>query len=93
MESHVISLRPEYCVTIEHAEKLLRQKREILEQIALGVDYSQILDVLYKAAERMIRDALASILVYDETGESVLSVLAAPSIPPCDSRFKWHDTR
>ena len=80
MESKVISLRSEYGVTTEQAEKLLRLQREILEQVALGVDYREILDALCKAAEQMVNDAVASIMVYDETG-TFLTVLAAPSIP------------
>ena len=80
MEPKVISLRPEYGVTTEQAEKLLRLQREILEQVALGVDYREILDALCKAAEQMVNDAVASIMVYDETG-TFLTVLAAPSMP------------
>jgi len=80
MESQVISLRSEYSVTAEQAEKLLRLQREILEQVTLGVDYREILNALCKAAEQMVSDSLASIMVYDETG-SFLTVLAAPSIP------------
>ncbi|NOR80021.1 MAG: EAL domain-containing protein, partial [Methyloprofundus sp.] len=44
------------------------------------VDYREVLDALCKAAEQMVSDALASIMVYDETG-AFLTVLAAPSIP------------
>lgn len=80
MKPKVISLRPEYSVTTLQAEKLLKLQREILEQVALGVDYKQVLDALCKAAEQMVSDALASVMVYDETG-SYLTVLAAPSIP------------
>ncbi|MBE0468706.1 MAG: EAL domain-containing protein [Methyloprofundus sp.] len=81
MEANVISLYPEYQVTIEQAEKLLSLQREILEQVALNVDYREILDALCKAAEQIVSNAVASIMVYDETGEA-LDVLAAPSIPP-----------
>ena len=81
MEPHVISLSPEYSITTEQAEKLLRLQREILEQVALGVDHKELLDSLCKTAEQMVSDSLASIMVYDETG-SFLTVLAAPTIPP-----------
>lgn len=81
MEPKVISLRPEYGVTTIQAEKLLKLQREILEQVALGVDYKQVLAALCRAAELMVSDALASIMVYDETG-TALTVIAAPSIPP-----------
>jgi len=80
MEANVISLSPEYVVTTEQAEKLLKLQREILEQVALGVDYGKILDALCKAAEQIVVDAVASIMVYDETG-TALKVLAAPSVP------------
>ena len=80
MEPQVISLRSEYSVTTEQAEKLLTLQREILGQVALGVDYREIIDTLCKTAEQMVSDSLASIMVYDET-RSFLTVLAAPSIP------------
>ncbi|MDF1582335.1 MAG: GAF domain-containing protein [Methyloprofundus sp.] len=80
MEANVIALYPEYQVTIEQAEKLLSLQREILEQVALNVDYREILDALCKAAEQIVSNAVASIMVYGETGEA-LDVLAAPSIP------------
>lgn len=81
MEPKVISLRPEYSVTTIQAEKLIKLQRQILEQVALGVDYKQVLEALCLAAEMMVSDALASIMVYDET-ETYLTVLVAPSIPP-----------
>ncbi|NOQ14670.1 MAG: EAL domain-containing protein [Methyloprofundus sp.] len=80
MEPQVISLSSEYSVTTEQAGKLLKLQRGILEQVALGVDYREILDALCKVAEEMVSDSLASIMIYDETG-SFLTVLAAPSIP------------
>jgi len=81
MEAQVISLRPEYDVTIEQAGELLALQREILEKVALNVDFREILDALCKAAEQVVSNAVASIMVYDQAGES-LTVLAAPSIPP-----------
>jgi len=81
MEAKVIPFRPEYDVTTEQAGELLALQREILEQVALGVDYREILDALCKSAEQIVANAVASIMVYDETGES-LTVLAAPSISP-----------
>jgi len=81
MEAQVISLRPEYDVTTEQAGELLALQREILEKVALNVDFREILDALCKAAEQVVSNAVASIMVYDQAGES-LTVLAAPSIPP-----------
>ncbi|NOQ63442.1 MAG: EAL domain-containing protein [Methyloprofundus sp.] len=80
MKAKVISLKTEYQVTTEQAEKLLRLQREILEQVALGVDYRTILNALCYAAEQLVSDSLASIMIYDES-HSFLTVLAAPSIP------------
>jgi len=81
MEAQIISFRPEYDVTTEQAGKLLALQREILEQVALSVDSREVLDALCKSAEQIVPNAVASIMVYDKTRES-LTVLAAPSIPP-----------
>jgi diguanylate cyclase (GGDEF)-like protein len=81
MEAKVISLRLEYDVTAAQAMQLLTLQREILEQVALDVDYREILDALCKSAEQIVANAVASIMIFDQAGES-LSVLAAPSIPP-----------
>ncbi|MCF7969632.1 MAG: EAL domain-containing protein [Methylococcaceae bacterium] len=80
MEAKVISLRSGCQVTTEQAGQLLALQREILEQVALNVDYREILDALCKAAEQIVPNSVASIMIFDETGES-LTVLAAPSIP------------
>ncbi len=74
------SIKPEYPVTAEQASQLLSLQRDILEKVAMGVDYKIILDDLCRAAEVIVSNALASIMVYDETG-TFLTVLAAPSIP------------
>ncbi len=80
MQSNIISLSSEYHVSAAQAEKLLTLQCEILEKVALGVDYKQILDDLCIAAEAMVADAVASIMMFDASGE-FLTVLAAPSIP------------
>ncbi|NOQ16405.1 MAG: GAF domain-containing protein, partial [Methyloprofundus sp.] len=80
MQTNIISLSSEYQVSAAQAEKLLTLQREILEKVALGVDYKQILDDLCTAAEAMVADAVASIMMFDASGE-FLTVLAAPSIP------------
>lgn len=80
MEAQVIPFHSEYDVSTEQARKLLALQREILEKVALNVEYREILDALCKAAEQIVPNALASIMTYDEVGTS-LTVLAAPSVP------------
>ena len=80
MKSNVIAFRPEYEVTTEQAEKLLTLQGEILEKVVLGIESQLILNDLCKVAEQIVSDAVASIMIYDDEGESLI-VLAAPSIP------------
>ncbi len=69
-------------VTSDEANKLLKLQRDILEKVALGheQEYQSVLEQLCKASESLIPDAVASIMVFDES-KSSLQVLAAPSLP------------
>ncbi len=61
-------------------EQLLRLQKNILEAVALGEDHQSVLDQLCTAAEAMVKDSVASIMLYSED-RSHLNVVAAPSIP------------
>ncbi len=80
MQANIIPLSFEYPVSATQAGRLLKLQRDILEKVALGINYQQILDDLCKAAESMVEGAVASVMVFDASGE-FLTVLAAPSIP------------
>lgn len=66
-------------ITAEQTHELLQLQRNILELVALGKDHQQTLNKLCIAAEQMLSNSAASILVYNDT-QTHLEVLAAPSL-------------
>jgi diguanylate cyclase (GGDEF)-like protein len=69
-------------VSTEQANKLLSLQRDIMEKVAIDheQEYQTVLNQFCKATELLITDAVASIMVFDET-HSFLNVLSAPSLP------------
>ena len=65
---------------IDYEKQLLLLQRDILESIANSNDHDQNLNKLCHAAEAMLPNSVASIMLYDKTGKK-LDVRAAPSIP------------
>lgn len=66
-------------VTLDEMEKLFNIQRDVLEDIALGVDYLSVLNKLCRMAEQMVPNSLSSIMLLDSANK--LQVKAAPSIP------------
>ncbi|MFV1985621.1 MAG: diguanylate cyclase domain-containing protein, partial [Thiohalomonadales bacterium] len=64
----------------DQAEQVLILQKEILESVALGHDYQLILDQLCKAAEALVPNSLASIMLFNENKSSLI-VKSAPSMP------------
>ncbi len=64
----------------QEVEQLLRLQKDILEAVALGNNHQSVLDQLCTAAESMVSDSVASIMIYSDD-HSCLNVAAAPSIP------------
>ena len=60
-------------------EELLRLQREILEAIALGTRFGEVLDKLCRLIERMVPDSAASVMLLDRTS-GALNVRSAPSL-------------
>lgn len=67
-------------ITREQSDVLLKIQRDIMAQLALGTDHQSILDALCKTAESLVDDAVASVMIFDDS-RSFLEVVAAPSIP------------
>ena len=69
-------------ITTEQANKLLILQRDIMKKVAFGheQEYQAVLNQLCKATELLIPDAVASIMLFDET-QSCLNVVSAPSLP------------
>ena len=79
--------RPTYmtgaCVDVTQrkaVEERLAHKRRILERIARGAPLAEVLEAVVKLLESHWPDAIASIMLVDETGR--LRVGAAPRLPP-----------
>jgi len=66
-------------VSFDELEKLYQLQRDVLEGVALGDDYFQVLNKLCRLSEEMVPNSLASIMMLDDSG--LLQVLTAPSIP------------
>lgn len=61
-------------------EQLLQLQRDILESVAMSNNHTENLNKLCLAAEAMLPNAVASIMLYDENREHLI-VRVAPSIP------------
>jgi diguanylate cyclase (GGDEF)-like protein len=66
--------------SLTQAEQLLQFQRDIMETIALGQDPQLALDELCKAAEALVPDSVASIMIFHQS-DNKLEVRAAPSVP------------
>ncbi len=60
-------------------EQILHLQQDILERVALGHDYREVLDQLCRMAEALVPKAVASIMLLDEARDH-LDVLAAPNV-------------
>ncbi len=79
MEATSSSIKINTC-TREQADSLLMIQNNILQKLASGAEHEDVLNALCKAAETLISNAVASVMVFDPT-HSFLEVIAAPSIP------------
>ncbi len=68
-------------ISAEQSMHLLEMQKQILEKTATSADSQSLLNALCLAAESMIENAVASIMIYDDSGTS-LNVIAGPSLPP-----------
>lgn len=64
----------------EQNNRLLHLEKNILEAVALNKDPQAILDDLCHAAESIVENSIASIMLFDDSRES-LQVRSAPNIP------------
>ena len=64
----------------DQVEQVLILQKETLESVALGHNYQLILDQLCKAAEALVPNSLASIMLFNEDKTSLI-VKSAPSMP------------
>lgn len=69
----------------ERAERLQAGEREALEQLASGAPLERVLTVIVRFIEAIVPDAIASVLLLDETGAR-LHTGAAPNLPPAYTR-------
>ena len=68
-------------LSTEEQEKILHLQHGLLEAVARGGDTRAIVDQVCTIAERLLPNAVGSVMLLDPTGEH-LSVYAAPHIPP-----------
>lgn len=68
-------------LSLHQSNQLLKVQKEILEVVITGGDFQHALDSLCLAAESVLPDSLASIMLFDTTRHS-LKVRSAPNIPP-----------
>lgn len=67
-------------LTLEESNQLIKVQRDILEIVVTGNDYQHALNSLCRAAEGIVDDAVASIMLYDDNKTELL-VRAAPNMP------------
>lgn len=66
-------------LSVEQSNLLLKVQKDILEIVIIGSDYQVALNSLCKAAEGLLPDSVASIMLYNDS-KTHLNVRAAPSI-------------
>lgn len=69
-------------LSIEESNQLLSVYKQILEVTVTGNDFQKALDRLCLAAEGILPDALASIMVFN-SDKTALKVRSAPNLPEC----------
>ncbi len=80
MKPDLTALDNDAIISREQSNALLKIQRDIMEQLALGTGHELILNALCRTAESMVDNAVASVMLFDES-RSFLTVAAAPSIP------------
>ncbi len=65
----------------QRAERMQAGEREALEKLASGAPLESVLEVIVRFIEGILPDAIASILLLDESGER-LRTGSAPNLPP-----------
>ena len=80
MVSQATSTHNEIHISHEQQKPLLQLQRDILESVAISNDHKANLEKLCLAAEVMLPNSVASIMLFNETHE-YLFVKAAPSMP------------
>jgi len=80
MASQTNASNSEISIPQEQQESLLQLQRDILESVAISNDHKANLDKLCLAAEIILPNSSASIMLFNETHEC-LFVKAAPSLP------------
>ncbi|MDY6941470.1 MAG: EAL domain-containing protein [Pseudomonadota bacterium] len=68
-------------LAVSEQEGVLRLQQTVLEMVAFGADSQTILDEICRLAERLVPNAVASLMVVDQSS-GLLNVRAAPTIPP-----------
>ncbi len=66
-------------LTVEQFESLFKLQAEVLEALAENLSLQKVLDKLCQLSEKMVPNALATIMLLDDHG--MLQVKAAPSVP------------
>ncbi len=61
-------------------DRLLLWQKEILERVALGGAFQEMLDELCVASELLVPDCVCSIMVFDQSRQH-LNVVSAPNVP------------
>ena len=61
-------------------DQLLLSQKKILESVALGGDFQEMLDELCVASELLVPDSLCSVMVFDQARQH-LNVLSGPNLP------------
>lgn len=61
-------------------DQLLLLQKKILERVALGGDFQEMLDELCLASELLVLDSVCSVMVFDES-KQYLNVISGPKLP------------
>ncbi len=80
MVSQTTNVHDEIHISHEQQEPLLQLQRDILESVAISNNHTANLEKLCLAAEIILSNSVASIMLFNETNK-YLTVKAAPSLP------------
>ena len=82
LNAGISAANAEFCtLTGEEQEKILRLQQSILESVARGDSYLEVIGQVCKLEEQLLPNSVGSAMLLDQHGEA-LNVLAAPSVPP-----------
>jgi len=73
-------LNDDIVLSQDQQEQLLQLQRDILESVAINNNHTENLNLLCHAAEAILPNSVASIMLFDESRRH-LNVRVAPSIP------------